>query len=606
MSEIASTFPAFDSSPQAVTATERAAERLERLQNLARALTSADTVEQAADVVSREGFAALHAPIGAIYLRDASSNHFRFARAIGTPAALSDAPPIFASNFPDALLSAVRAKQPLFFDLDGTAALPADTAPPVPPGGTLAVLPLLIDDHILGGLELRWQRAPAFDAESRAYLQLVAQMCAHALERARLYEAEQAARRLAEQAMERTSRLQTVTARLARAATLAQVGEVVISEGTAALGAHRGVLALLEPEGNQLEVIQTWGYAPGNARAWQKFGLDAPIPLADTVRRQEAIWLHDLAERNACYPQLAQIQTTSHAYAVLPLLVEDRVLGGISFGFDHARDFDTAERAFVTALAQQCAQALERARLADVAAARLVEIEQLNARLKQALAETHHRVKNNLQVISALVELQTDVSIPTVPVEALYRIGGHARALASLHDLLTDQAKSSFDMSTISTRALLGKMLPILQSTIGGGILNSQIEDARLPVRIGASLCLLVNELVSNAVKHGGHVISLSLHSEPDRRNNNAEPARQNGAERRHNVVDNPVAAILRLVVEDDGPGFPPDFDPQKAAHTGLDLVSNLSRLDLGGSVAYANNPQGGACVTVTFPLAAA
>ncbi len=161
------------------------------------------------------------------------------------------------------------------------------------------------------------------------------------------------------------------------------------------------------------------------------------------------------------------------------LLVEDRVLGGINFGFDHPRRFDPAERAFITALAQQCAQALERARLTDVAASRLSEIEQLNARLKQALAETHHRVKNNLQVISALVELQTDVAEAMVPAEALRRVGGHARALATLHDLLTDQAKSSYDMSTVSTRALFGKMLPLLQSTMGERALHSEIEEVR-------------------------------------------------------------------------------------------------------------------------------
>ena len=507
----------FDELAQTALPAVRAEERLARLQNLALALTSADTVEQTADVVRREGFTPHYAPTGEV--------------------------------------------------------------------------------------ELRWPQEPEVDAESRGFMEIVAQMCAHALERARLYEAERAARRLAEQATERTIRLQTVTARLSQAVTLAQVGEIIISEGTSALDAHRGVLALLNAEADHLEVAQAWGYSPDNARVWQRFPLNSPIPLSDVVRSREPVWLRDLAERDSRYPQLAQIQTTSQAYAVLPLLVEDRVLGGINFGFDHPRRFDPDERAFMTALAQQCAQALERARLTDVAASRLSEIEQLNARLKQALAETHHRVKNNLQVISALVELQTDVAETMVPAEALRRVGGHARALATLHDLLTDQAKSSFDMSTVSTRELFGKMLPLLQSTMGERALHSEIEDVPLPVRIGASLCLLANELVSNAVKHGGHNIGFALQSVPDAQTL-LEDVNSPAARKRPDDANNDTPpGLLSLIVTDDGPGFPSDFNPQKAAHTGLDLVSNLSRLDLGGNVAYANNPQGGARVTITFPL---
>lgn len=57
------------------------------------------------------------------------------------------------------------------------------------------------------------------------------------------------------------------------------------------------------------------------------------------------------------------------------------------------------------------------------------------------------------------------------------------------------------------------------------------------------------------------------------------------------------------LTVCDDGPGFPPDFDPDSSANTGLDLVDNLSRWDLGGKACYENRPEGGAKITVFVPL---
>ncbi len=246
---------------------------------------------------------------------------------------------------------------------------------------------------------------------------------------------------------------------------------------------------------------------------------------------------------------------------------------------------------------------MERARLTDAAAAVAAEIEDLNARLKRAMAETHHRVKNNLQVISALVELQTDPGVTQVPADALKRIGLHARALATLHDLLTDQAKVSFETTTVSSRALLGKMLPVLQATIGPRALQSDIADVRLPIRMGASLCLLLSELVSNAVKHGGNALRISLLAAPNRRNPAPTEDAPPKPDHRQNTPDTPIEEIVSLIVADDGPGFPLDFDPKKAANTGLDLITNISRLDLAGSVTYANNPQGGALVTITFPL---
>ena len=205
------------------------------------------------------------------------------------------------------------------------------------------------------------------------------------------------------------------------------------------------------------------------------------------------------------------------------------------------------------------------------------ELETLNVRLKRAMAETHHRVKNNLQVISALVELQMQDGEEFVPASALARVGQHTRALALLHDLLTSEAKGDAEMDTVSARAALNKLIPIIQATMGDRKIHyDNVADVALPVKIGASMALLVNELLSNAVKHGKGDIDVALTTEGE---------------------------TVCLEVCDDGPGFPPGFDSATAANTGLELVESIGRWDLGGQVAYETRPEGGARVRVTFSL---
>ena len=205
------------------------------------------------------------------------------------------------------------------------------------------------------------------------------------------------------------------------------------------------------------------------------------------------------------------------------------------------------------------------------------ELEALNVRLKRAMAETHHRVKNNLQVISALVELQMMDGTEMVPATALARVGQHTRALALLHDLLTSEAKGDAEMDTVSSLAAINKLVPIIQATlVNRNIHYSEVEDIALPVKIGASLALLLNELVSNAIKHGKGDLDVALKMEGN---------------------------TVSLEVCDDGPGFPPEFNSTTAANTGLELVESIGRWDMGGQVDYETRPEGGARVRVAFPL---
>ncbi|MDX1933355.1 MAG: PAS domain-containing protein [Capsulimonadales bacterium] len=213
----------------------------------------------------------------------------------------------------------------------------------------------------------------------------------------------------------------------------------------------------------------------------------------------------------------------------------------------------------------------------------LSEIEKLNVRLQRAMAESHHRIKNNLQTLAALAEMQSFHQDNTVPREAFERLCQHIRTLASLHDLLTLEIREFREVETVSVRNALNRLTDLLSSVTGNRTVLVDSEEARLPLKQAGSFSLLVNELVSNAVKHGAGDIRIRLRTTADRINGQRPTA--------------------LLEVTDEGAGFPPGFDPRVAANTGLELVESIGCWDLQGAVAYENAPGGGAMVRVSFPL---
>lgn len=203
-------------------------------------------------------------------------------------------------------------------------------------------------------------------------------------------------------------------------------------------------------------------------------------------------------------------------------------------------------------------------------------IEDLNTRLQRAVAESHHRIKNNLQVLAALVEMQRMKGGDTVPASALDRLGQHIRSLASLHDLLTSESKGSGGLNSVSLKETLDRLVPLLSDAAGGRRIVVQADEAHLPLKQGSSFTLLVNELVSNAIKHGRGDIEVLLEAQGE---------------------------LVCLTVSDAGPGWPAGFDPKTAGHTGMELIESLGGWDLRGKIEYRNSPAGGASVVVTFPV---
>jgi two-component sensor histidine kinase/DNA-binding response OmpR family regulator len=230
-----------------------------------------------------------------------------------------------------------------------------------------------------------------------------------------------------------------------------------------------------------------------------------------------------------------------------------------------------------SANSELCTEIARRERATEDLARHQIQIEALNDRLRRSMTETHHRVKNSLQMIAAMVDMELMRGTADLPASDIKQLGIHVRTLAAVHDLLTQESKEGDGQAHfLSALALLDQLLPMLQACAGERAVIFEIQDVRLSARQGSSLALVVNELVNNSLKYGGGAIRVSLRSDGD---------------------------VATLIVSDEGPGFPAGFDLIASSNTGMDLVRQLTKWDLGADVTCNNCDNGGACVTVTIPL---
>ncbi len=157
-------------------------------------------------------------------------------------------------------------------------------------------------------------------------------------------------------------RLRDFAARLSEASTVPQVCRALFEQGLVAAGAKAGSVNLLDAAGEALEVVDAIGYPEGVLNRWRRIPMTAAVPLVEAVRDQQAIWVASPEAWSARYPHL-DTKGVHEAALALPLLVKGRALGCIGLSFARARAFSEMDRAFFTALAHACAQALDRVHL---------------------------------------------------------------------------------------------------------------------------------------------------------------------------------------------------------------------------------------------------
>jgi two-component sensor histidine kinase/sensor domain CHASE-containing protein len=197
------------------------------------------------------------------------------------------------------------------------------------------------------------------------------------------------------------------------------------------------------------------------------------------------------------------------------------------------------------------------------------------------LKEIHHRVKNNLQVISSLLALQAGSTRDARTKALLGESRDRVRSMALIHEKLY---QSGGDERGMSLKSYVGDLAAHLRHSYAG---NSEaveiavdVEDVTVSMDASVPCGLIVNELLTNALKYAF----------PDGRRGTIHVRLRRAAD-----------GMLVLTISDDGVGLPPGFDVHNPETLGLRIVNILVQ-QLKGTLALDATP--GASITITFPWA--
>ena len=244
----------------------------------------------------------------------------------------------------------------------------------------------------------------------------------------------------------------------------------------------------------------------------------------------------------------------------VPLSVRQHVIGVLNCYTTHRVQFSDEQITLFATLANQTALAIENSRLVTNAA---------------VVREMHHRIKNNLQTVAMLMQLQIPEAERLDTRMVLETNINRIRSIASVHETLSKEGFKLVDVKDVLTR--------IMQTTVTSMVSPQQDirievfgEVLNLPSKAATALTLVVNELAQNALEHAfvgrskGH-IEISLGTSPDE---------------------------IIVLVKEDGIGFPKDLKHG----LGLELSTMLVAEDLRGQMKFNRPEDGGAEISIRIP----
>ncbi|MDZ7316816.1 MAG: PAS domain S-box protein [candidate division KSB1 bacterium] len=295
----------------------------------------------------------------------------------------------------------------------------------------------------------------------------------------------------------------------------------------------------------------------------------------EAVRRNRTVPISDARTdpRSAAFLDNYLIPHNIYSMLDAGIRISGKLVGVICFEHvGETRFWHEDEISFAAQISDQITQAILDDERRKVERALRNSIDEITILLK----EVHHRVKNNLQIMSSLLNLQAARTTNQEVLAALRDAGSRIRSMALLHETLYRTG----NMAQVNFAEYVEIICGVLVRTFGSSISHISIERKipRITLNIddAVSCGLIINELVSNAIKH-------------------AFPNRKHG---KILVEFKKIRGTAELIVADDGIGLPPSFALNDQESLGLRLVQMMAE-KLDGKLEFLT--QGGTTVRIVF-----
>jgi two-component system, sensor histidine kinase PdtaS len=414
-------------------------------------------------------------------------------------------------------------------------------------------------NEMIGVLCLFSVRQKSFDDETVEFLEAIAREAAHAIVAARMRSAseEQLRKKIAElSTLQRVSRMIASSLDLDEVLRSIATASVEIIDAEAAAVFRLPAPTVADPEVPSLVM----DYRVGEIR-----------PLVDESSRTRLV-MQVMRSGAARITELDYIGGSNLLFC-MPLRSARGTMGALCIRLRPGIELADDELGLLQAFTDTASLAIENAQLYEEAQASVQKSSTL-------LQEMHHRVRNNLQTVAALLSLQLRETQSSETTDALREAVSRVQSIAAVHDLLSDEGRlAGATVEAIARlvveQAAMTFIHPPLRVTF-------TIEPSNLVVssRQATVLALLINELVANAVEHGfrgrttGHIW----------------------------IRAETKGHLCTLDVENDGEPLPPTFDVAEAGGLGMRIVERLVTSDLGGQFVMAGTDTG-TRVRLSFPI---
>jgi two-component system, sensor histidine kinase PdtaS len=196
------------------------------------------------------------------------------------------------------------------------------------------------------------------------------------------------------------------------------------------------------------------------------------------------------------------------------------------------------------------------------------------------IREIHHRVKNNLQTVAALLRLQSRRTANLEARQALQESVRRVASIAMVHETLSLSLDERVDIDDVVDRVL--SMIAEVSGEERRVVVRREGTLGILAAELATPLVMVLTELVQNAMEHA------------------FEPGQEGEVVLRADRS----AGSLEVMVSDDGCGLPPDFSLAKAERLGLQIVRTLVGAELRGSLELQRRQPRGTIAVLTLPLA--